>query len=62
MKRIVKDIEPQLPIFGNDTAEVEALRTLAKTVGFYLAETVDVAELDAAFHHYQKVKRSKRVN
>lgn len=62
MKRAVKAVTPTLPIFGVDSLEVEALRQLSKVVGSYLNEDVDLGELSAAYHQYQKIIRSRKNN
>jgi hypothetical protein len=61
-KPVNRDVGAQLPIFGVDTAEIEALRALENLAWRYVHEDASFGELVSALNSVRAVRRKRKHN
>jgi hypothetical protein len=61
-KPVNRNVDPNLPVFGIDVAETEALRLLETTAWHFVQEEASEGDLIRALNHVRAVRRGRKQN
>lgn len=61
-KPVNRDVGAHLPVFGVDTAEIEALRMLENVAWQYVHEDASFGELVTALNNIRIIRRKRKPN